>query len=93
MHVPSHSTVGAGHWQVLATHTRPTSQATLQAPQWPEFEAVSTQSVPHWVVPPGQPATLQTPAAQTCPAGQAIPQLPQLKASAWVSTQAPLQDV
>jgi len=61
-----------------------------QLPQSKGFTLVSTQLVPHWVVPAGQ-VVEHTPAEQTCPSAQEIPQPPQLAPSDVMSTHDPPQ--
>jgi hypothetical protein len=46
---------------------------------------VSAQLAPHWVKAP-QPDEEHAPCAQTCPVGHALPQVPQLAPSIFVST-------
>jgi len=53
---------------------------------------VSTQELPHFVVPPAQ-LSAHAPAEQTCPGVHAVPQTPQLSGSLVTSTQPPLHDV
>jgi hypothetical protein len=65
-------------------------QEVVQAPQWSRSVLRSTHTPEQLVVPLGQP---QLPPAQTCPAGQTLPQVPQLFGSLAVVTQAPPQEV
>ena len=64
----------------------------LHAPQWLTSSMRSTQLGPHWVN-GVHPLFVHWPAEHTCPAGHALPQLPQLPPSDWMSTQLPAQFV
>jgi len=69
--------------QTLATQAPVPSaglQTVEQPPQWLGSTEVSTQA-PEQFVRPGPQLVAQVPAAQTCPAAQAWPQLPQLLGS------------
>jgi hypothetical protein len=75
-----------------AEQSSPTPQPSSQPPQWSGLFWVSTQRLPHWVVPPPQ-LRLQVPKEQTSGEVQALSQAPQLVGSQSVSTQTPLHRV
>src|SRR4051812_41820647 len=72
------------HWP--ATHGTPTPHTVPQAPQFFGSLFLSTQKLPHLVLPPPQ-VTEQTPAEQTWLALHVVPQAPQFLGSLLLSTQ------
>jgi hypothetical protein len=72
------------------THALPAPQTLPQPPQLSVELAVSTQVVPHKVLPASH---MQLPAEQVVPDGHTFPQPPQLSALLLVSMHEPLQSV
>jgi hypothetical protein len=67
------------------------AQARSQEPQWSREMVRFSQEPPQLTSPAAQPLFPQWPWLQKRPAGQACPQPPQCRRSAWVSTHWPLQ--
>ncbi len=91
--LPSQSPKPALHWNAQRPAQKGVAlagraQALPQAPQFAGSLARSRQAPVQSVWPETQVAT-QAPAAQRCPAPQALPQAPQLALSAWVFTSQP----
>src|SRR4051812_37118530 len=85
--VAPHWAVPAGQAQRLLAQTVPPMHALPQPPQFSLDVAISTQAPPQLSLPPEQTRT-HAPALQTCGAGQAWPQAPQLAGSDFTITHA-----
>ena len=82
---PLHRLSPWGQTHAPALHCRPPLQAVPQALQLLGSELVSTQTLPHLVLPAAQ-LSAQLPETQTSPAAHALPQLPQRMGSFVTST-------
>jgi hypothetical protein len=90
VHVTTHWPERQESAAVPPSTTDPAVQTPVQDPQWSGSLEVSTQTPEQLVVPCGQP---QVPLLHCWPAGQILPQVPQLSGSVVVLVQAPAHEV